>query len=132
MTPVELAAIAARADAATEGPWIAVQRETQYGHVSDVASMKHEPGPGFDFVPIVAQSSAAVDAAFISAARSDIPALLAVLRERDNTIARVRDVADRYASARWRDTPLSSAQQAEGMNIAADAVLAALNPQETP
>lgn len=53
--------------------------------------------------------------------------------DRDNTIARAAEVAEKYAAAGWRQTETQSVDQAEGMNIAAEAVLAALTsptPQE--
>ena len=53
--------------------------------------------------------------------------------DRDNTIARAVEVAEKYAAAGWRQTETQSVDQAEGMNIAAEAVLAALTsptPQE--
>lgn len=126
MSGGEFAAIEARLAAATEGPWIAVQRETQYGHVSDVASMKHEQGPSFDFVPIVSESSLAPDAAFIAAARTDIPTLLAAVRERDNTIARIREVLDDYDGLNAEPIPKLST------HTWMHEVRAALDPQETP
>ena len=75
MSGGEFAAIEARVAAASEGPW--------YVEGSDV----RVAGPG---VEDVAYDMLDHDAEFIAHARVDIPALLAAVRERDNTIAKVR------------------------------------------
>ncbi|WP_152442262.1 hypothetical protein [Rhodococcus ruber] len=40
---------------------------------------------------------------------------------------RVREIADRAASAGWRQTPLLSVDQAEGMNLVGEEILRALD-----
>lgn len=83
---------------------------------------------GGEFAAIECCRSCGLGKCYVDAeARVGIPALLAAVRERDNTIARVRAIAAEYASPRLRQR-----QQAEGMQIAAAAILAALDPQETP
>ncbi|WP_032376693.1 hypothetical protein [Rhodococcoides fascians] len=117
MSGEELAAIEARASAATEGPWTTESDPT---------------GTCIYAIPLLAQGDgfvaqdlrSAPDAEFIAHAREDVPALLAAVRERDNTIARVRariDSAERIAKA--LDFPRV---------VLIDTLRAALDPQETP
>ncbi|MBY4212858.1 hypothetical protein HQO42_14805 [Rhodococcus fascians] len=62
------------------------------------------------------------DAEFVAHAREVVPALLAVLRERDNTIARVREVLT-----------LTWPEYDAGIDVvSAEELRAALDPQETP
>ncbi|OZE77191.1 hypothetical protein CH305_18310 [Rhodococcus sp. 15-649-2-2] len=115
MTPGELAAIAARADAATVGPWeVATSRDVYSAVIAPAGGAT----VGMDF-----ESDA--NAEFIAHAREDVPALLAVLRERDNTIARVRDVLDDYDHLGIEPIPTLSA------HAWMHEVRAALDPQET-
>ena len=109
MNAGDFAAIEARLAAATEGPWEII-------------------GGGEYIAPIgitVAPDDGGVttaDAEFIAHARVDIPALLAAVRERDNTIARVRALAERWAEERiYAALPILAAE-----------IIAALDPQETP
>jgi hypothetical protein len=76
MSPDQLAAIEARAQAATEGPW--EMDEGSY-HVYRGEDM------------ICADLYTEPDAAFIAAARTDVPALLALVREQQAKLDRVRD-----------------------------------------
>lgn len=74
------------------------------------------------------------DAEFIAHAREDIPALLAVLRERDNTIARVRAAVASAALKVLADFDTVMNVKGEVAYIVAEynrALRAALDPQET-
>lgn len=91
MSGGEFAAIEARANAASEGPWTAETTGVAGGdhwYVCDegeaIASISCNDGTNED--------QREPDAEFIAHSRADIPALLAAVRERDNTIARVREV----------------------------------------
>lgn len=80
MTEEQLAAIKARAEAATPGPW---QRVTPYG-----IGVESGNGP----VPLkVAWAAQENDAAFISAAREDVPALLAEVERLRAAVGRLRE-----------------------------------------
>ncbi len=88
MSELNLDAIEARANAATEGPWVMV---TQGGIESE-----HYRGPGED-ASSVAQTRTQGDWEFIAHARTDVPALVARVRELEAAVERVRaiEVADR-------------------------------------
>lgn len=76
-------------------------------------------GPG---VGDVAYDMLDSDAEFIAHAREDIPALLAAVRERNNTIARVRDIVESVHTSDGLDP--------DGYQVAG-LIRAALDPQET-
>lgn len=159
MIPGEFAAIEARANAATPGPW----EHCTKGY--DGLPLVVAEGYGFPAEPLGQSGTHVIetmeaDAEFIAHSRTDIPALLAAVRERDNTIARVREVSllglDEIAQksidatvARMQDqlgcTPDdlgpdvmakivdSHIEQAELFaGPVLDALRAALDPQETP
>jgi hypothetical protein len=94
-----------RANAATEGPWVVdgdnptiVMKPDKPPSTWDgllVARTRGGTGTDIDSLPEYA------DAEFIAHAREDVPALLAVLRERDNTIARVRALHVRNQEGSW-------------------------------
>lgn len=115
MSGGEFAAIEARANAASVGPW-----ETRTGTDATVTSASIHAGwtsilferDGYHF-----GYANIADAEFIAHAREDVPALLAAVRERDNTIARVRKCINDYESLGTRPW---------------NALRAALDPQETP
>lgn len=77
MTDEELAEIAARADAATAGPWRPSKRDDFYGVVRDmgrprcVAVLSN---------PMTEMYQLALDAEFIANARDDVPKLVAEVR----------------------------------------------------
>lgn len=127
MITEELAAIEARLAAATEGPWIYRDIIGGYHNVTrnawDVASC----GAG-DLDPEDGDrdEQAARNAEFIAHAREDVPALLAAVRERDNTIARIREVLDDYDGLNAEPIPKLST------HTWMHEVRAALDPQETP
>lgn len=103
MTPGEFAAIEARLSAATEGPWSVGSRNPNTGGFWFGNMNPDVPGPVGD--------AADGDVQFITHAREDIPALLAAVRERDNTIARVRALAERWAEERVYDTDEGTAAE---------------------
>ena len=78
MTPSELSAIAARADAATPGPWWVAQMDEEaydHGQVRCYAGRKPRV-----LLTLNQHFPCVSDAAFIAAARSDVPALVAEVR----------------------------------------------------
>lgn len=95
MNAAEYDAIAARVEAATEGPWMVdgdnptiVMKPDKPPSTWDgllVARTRGFIGTGIDNLPEYA------DAEFIAHARTDIPALLAALRERDTTITQLQE-----------------------------------------
>lgn len=92
MTGIDLDAIQARADGATEGPW---KYRDIIGENHNVCVNAHNIaacGAG-DLDPEYGDrdQQAARNAEFIAHARTDVPALIAAVRERDATLARVRD-----------------------------------------
>ena len=104
MTPREFAAIEARANAASAGPW---ESDGDYSRAEisqtagDWATIvgTEEVGSGHLRENVLILSAA--DSQFIAHAREDIPALLAAVRERDNTIARVRELHVRNQDGSW-------------------------------
>lgn len=87
MITEELAAIEARANAATQGPWAVERWEDFAGKPSyyvDGALRWRE------HLNTLSCEGDKDTAEFIAHAREDVPALLAAVRERDNTIARIR------------------------------------------
>ena len=136
MSGGDFAAIQARANAATEGPW--ARSGHDIGHVVfDTEGPCELAGPVM--LSRVIGEAGYEDAEFIAHARVDIPALLAAVRERDNTIARVRALAGSPADA----DPLSGFKGQpddmpgvddfidHGVWLQKAALRAALDPQET-
>ncbi|OZE35629.1 MULTISPECIES: hypothetical protein [unclassified Rhodococcus (in: high G+C Gram-positive bacteria)] len=121
MSGGEFAEIEARANAASAGPWLAKGMYPQEVLGNDdgltlVATTHSSPdGPPFN-------------TEFIAHAREDIPALLAAVRERDNTIARVRKLME---SAPHLQDPWADDWKGEQV-VPVDRLRAALDPQETP
>ena len=76
---LDLDAIEARADAATEGPW--------FNNRNGVVIVESHP-----LAPTVSENSSWGDAEFIAAARADIPALVAELRAAREAKERVLDM----------------------------------------
>ena len=73
---------AALADAATEGPWLA-----EYSAEAGTCVLPHDAESTAEAVALTRLYLAAADAAFIAAAREAVPALIAMVRERDEEIA---------------------------------------------
>lgn len=107
MSPTELAAIAARAEAATPGPWVFERADlltegmadTTYQHIRSgpvgVADTYHcQPiaiegfGRMSGYIP--PRHGKVADAAFIAHAREDVPSLLAALDEASREIDRLK------------------------------------------
>lgn len=123
MTPGEFAAIEARANAATQGPW-AVERWEDFAgkpsyYVDGVLRWR-------EHLNTLSCEGDKDTAEFIAHAREDIPRLLAAVRERDNTIARIREVLDDYDGLNAEPIPKLST------HTWMHEVRAALDPQETP
>lgn len=108
MKEARLKDIEARANAATEGPWawesVGLQsNEWALGtmfptHEGEVIDTYDEATGKFGKKPVVVEGIAQscgeglfANARFIAAARSDVPALCAAVRERDATIIRMRE-----------------------------------------
>lgn len=115
--PLDLDAIAARADAATKGPWVAgppsateIPIRTQDGET--VAAVRHHHQR--DLTAVVA------NVAHIAAARQDIPALLAEVRRLRRLETAVERYADElYAQARTEPNDslgLGLVRAADGVN----------------
>ncbi|WP_322544444.1 hypothetical protein U2G91_15730 [Rhodococcoides fascians] len=121
MIPGEFAAIEARAAAATEGPWAVERWEDFAGKPSyyvDGALRWRE------HLNTLSCEGDKDTAEFIAHAREDVPALLAAVRERDNTIARIREVLDDYDGLNAEPIPKLST------HTWMHEVRAALEPQE--
>jgi len=89
----QLAAIEARANAATEGPW-----ETHDGDVVqsyDIAVKTGEHSYEREGI-IPGEYVRDNDAEFIANARTDVPVLLALVREQQAKLDRVEALADKY------------------------------------
>ena len=101
MTPEQLAAIRARAEAATPGPWRVVE-DIEWGTgAAEYHWYRYVDGPtdygdeyGYEY-----QILSREDAAFIAHAREDIPALVAEVERLQAELARVRPVVE--AAQRW-------------------------------
>ena len=123
MSGGEFAAIEARANAATQGPWAVERWEDFAGKPSyyvDGALRWRE------HLNTLSCEGDKDTAEFIAHAREDVPALLAAVRERDNTIARIREVLDDYDGLNAEPIPKLST------HTWMHEVRAALDPQETP
>ena len=70
---IDIEAIKARAEKATEGPW---RNGTKVGR-----TVYWTPGTEYDADPLIGVMDTTHDAAFVAHARSDIPALIAALEE---------------------------------------------------
>lgn len=100
MTPEQLATIQARADAATEGPWFREYSDVVTAHPDprDVEDGSDDPRGAR-----VCRRAAHIDkrdrqgiadAEFIAHARTDVPALVALVREQAAKLDRIRVLAD--------------------------------------
>jgi len=111
---LDVDAIQARIDAATEGPWCFYGDDLWRGTAEALAAYDANPNPDEDLWPYADGNGhlfhgdpvRPADAEFIAHARTDVPALLAALAERDAAIGRVREVvADATCAPRghaWR------------------------------
>lgn len=94
-----LGQIRARADAATPGPWTAAAYSDSAGDegscvlVGNPGTMEERAIAYAIDYPWTTPDSCEADAAFIAAAREDVPYLLGLLAEKDATIQRVREAA---------------------------------------
>lgn len=104
LTPEQLAAIEARAAKATPGPWGADATYPGGVYCDDATGslVARVSGDGFEYVPR-AESEWQANAAFIAAAREDIPALAAALRRAWEEIARLQAVPPNIEVAYDRD-----------------------------
>jgi len=88
MTDLDLDAIQARADAATDGPWTLHRTSTLYinGHTGYYLRRDDQPGQIFPLTCLPG------DAEFIAHARQDVPDLVAEIRRLRAELADVRKV----------------------------------------
>lgn len=82
LTPEDLAEIRARCEAAADGPWVGGRRLADepvfvYGNDGDVVAEAHDWVLGFTLEGQEQRGRAEETAAFIAAARTDVPRLLA-------------------------------------------------------
>ena len=119
---LDLAAILARADAATPGPWVVSFPEIHSlglgGHPTEVVWQMPFEGGGVE---------READATFIAAARTDVPALVDALRVRDAELAALR--AERDALAK-RVADLEDTIDC-GCNALTDSIMASGNHPRT-
>jgi len=102
-----LAAIEARAQAATEGPWEVTKEATIIAPIPNAddaywlfeAHDAHKDGRG---IPV---DDCLADAAFIAHARTDVPALLALVRDQQDKLDRVLELADWAGHRGWHIAP---------------------------
>jgi hypothetical protein len=102
MSEQRLAEITARAEAATPGPWCTDGWEIYQGAPEDVPNLLKWIG---ETCRPEDTEGAAADAAFVAAAREDVPALLAEI-EQSRTAARAaaaifRQIATRAEARQW-------------------------------
>lgn len=99
--PLDLDAVEARATSATEGPWKAADCDvwTEAEHI--FGGTIHS---AYDLYPRSGYDRAA-DAVFIAHARTDVPALVAAVRERDEMLAKISAVvaAGTYSNRELRE-----------------------------
>lgn len=132
LTREALAEIRARADAATEGPWMAlVYRKPSAGDegMYDVRAQPHPAMRGFTKLVADAHEGKA-DAEFIAHAREDIPRLLDALESLlEPTEAMVEVALDAwYPDGDWRS--FQDETDKRDMRAALKAALALAKPQE--
>ena len=91
---LDLEAIKARANAATEGPWGARELPQMVRGASATLHSAHGTGEvwSVEFSPEIGSTVSIPDAEFIAAARQDIPALLAEVERLSGIVDRVREV----------------------------------------
>ena len=103
MSDIDLDAIEARANAATPGPWLVLRG-------MDCTHVRAQDGH-FETGCINWDGRDASDADFIAAARTDIPALIARVREQEQEIAKLREVVAFFACTIRSGEPWSEACQ---------------------
>ena len=85
VTEVDTTAMRARVDAATEGPWIA-----EYSREQGNCVIPHDARSTREAVATTHLYDQAADAEFIAHARTDVPALVATLREAEAKLAAIQ------------------------------------------
>lgn len=91
---LDLDTIEARANAATEGPWMFGTKKATYR-----PAIGHPDGLGGLVAHIDAIDMNETDAEFIAASRTDVPALVARVRELEATVERVREYGEKMRTA---------------------------------
>lgn len=144
MSGGEFAAIEARAEAATGGPWkwtehrvpdlVGVVLSEFYSYDTEVIEAEHSGECGCRSACELNLNINSADAEFIAHAREDIPRPLAAVRERDDTIARAEAAVASAALKVLADFDTVMNVKGEVAYIVAEynrALRAALDPQET-
>jgi hypothetical protein len=94
--PLDIDAIEARANAATPGPWEAIDQKREHHEFKFVRSKtaihKNDRGPSYAYEILSDEDydTKSADMQFIAHARTDIPALIAAYRSQAGEIARLR------------------------------------------
>ena len=120
MTPLNLDAIEARANAATPGPWGVSDRLSAFGDLTVAA-----PWRGANGAEIVAKAANGPNTTFIAASRTDVPALVAEVRRLRQEVgiqeaARMRGLIDSHVmNVRANDLPPLAVQLAEDLRARA-------------
>jgi hypothetical protein len=128
LTEEELRAAGERCDLATKGPWAHLIRQEKGQHPEDDDTahvVRAEDGP-------ITECLTAETAAFIAAARTDLPRALREIRRLRARLSHAHDAANKLSRAAqtlwivWNDTSVS----AEAMSAAIEALAAAIDPAE--
>lgn len=127
MADLDLDSIEARANAATEGPWLAHDERSDLREenpdVNPMWVVAHMEPNGVIWVRDIADIGGGeqdeTDAEFIAHARTDVPALVAALREARAEVERLRTLAD----DNWRSLEREATEHAR-TQTAADRLLA--------
>ena len=114
MTPEDLDAIEARASKATAGPWVTkvIPHGTLLLRGDESAPLKERHPQG------ALQVEPFSDAEFIAAARENIPALVARVRELTAALTFARDALEPYSKATGADPDDCDCPQCEAVDLA--------------
>lgn len=121
--PLDIDAIEARANAATPGPWEAIDQKREHHEFKFVRSKtaihKNDRGPSYAYEILSDEDydTKSADMQFIAHARTDIPDLIAAYRSQAAEIARLRE---QLAAARSvTDEKVQKARSAYNANFTA-------------
>lgn len=118
MTPEQRAEIRARADAATDGPW----RQTRWADQSTAGRDCIASTNGYEIIRVARACLRDADAAFIAAARTDIPDLLDDIERLEAEVERLRAKVERVDALveTWLNRNISWRSSAEYVQAALD------------
>jgi len=130
-TTDQLAAIEARAQAATEGPWDYEPFDGAFGVYSLEMQDNGDLSAVIGYYASEGEGGSKADADFIAHARTDVPALLAMVREQQARLDAATAILDEWASYKaFPDAEESQRWYSLGKRHAADAIRAALTATE--